>query len=94
MSDQAESELIDPMRVAARQAGADLLEDPDTYKKIVVGITGALQEHARTEAGRFTIGVFGGFFRWVFRISLFLGFLWYIGGIPAVLAWLKGGAQN
>lgn len=96
MTDQAgDADEIEPMRVAARQAGTDLLEDPETYRKIVQGMTAALQSHARTEAGRFTLGVFSGLFRWILRIGLLVGFLWYVGGITAVMAWLKSGAgQN
>lgn len=82
--------IDDPIRVAVREGLQDALADPKTWE----AIRGAFAHYARSEAGGFTLGVIGNFAKWVFRFGLVIALVWSMGGLPAVFAFLKGGASH
>lgn len=89
MTAQADSEH-DAIRLAVKAGFQDAISDPGTYENIPWrDIHQGITNYATTEAGRFTLGVFGRFWRWLLRIVVVVALLYYLGGPAAVTAWVK-----
>ncbi|QOR55730.1 MAG: hypothetical protein YHS30scaffold667_26 [Phage 65_10] len=79
--------LDDPTRAAVRAGFQDVLDDPDTYRKVISSFRDQAGTMARDEAGNWILGWLKWAFGRAFVTAVLIVVLWKVGGIPAVLTY-------
>lgn len=84
--DQAE---LDEVKAATKAGVQAALADKQTYQAAFAAFSDFASEKAQQESGKWVIGWIKWSARKIATVAVILGVLYYTGGIPAVLAWIK-----
>lgn len=80
---------LDAIRATTSAGVRDAIADPETWRVGIAAMQEALATAAQRESGKWLVGWIG----WMVKKAAFavaiVAVLYYTGGLPAVLAWLK-----
>ena len=80
---------LDAITAATAAGVKSAIADPDTWKAGFAAMQEQLAEAAQRESGRWIVGWLGWLVRKAALGVAVVAVLYYTGGLPAVLAWLK-----
>ena len=84
-----EKRELDAINAATSAGGREAIANPATWEHGIVAMREALSNAAQKESGKWVVG----WFVWMLKKAALgiaiVAVLYYTGGLPAVLAWLK-----
>lgn len=80
---------LDAIKAATSAGVKDAIADPDTWKAGFAAMQEQLAQAAQRESGKWVVGWIGWLVRKAALGIAVVAVLYYTGGLPAVLAWLK-----
>lgn len=80
---------LDAVKAATSAGVRDAIADPETWRVGIAAMQEALAQAAQRESGKWLVGWLGWMLKKVALGVAVVAVLYYTGGLPAVLSWLK-----
>lgn len=80
---------LDSIRAATSLGVRDAIADPETWRLGINAMQDALASAAQRESGKWLVGWLGWMVKKAALAVAVVAVLYYTGGLPAVLAWMK-----
>jgi hypothetical protein len=80
---------LDAIKLATSEGVRDVIADPETWRIGIAAMQEALASAAQRESGKWVVGWLGWMIKKAALAVAVVAVLYYTGGLPAVLAWMK-----
>lgn len=80
---------LDAIKLATSAGVKDAIADPETWRVGIAAMQEALASAAQRESGKWLVGWLGWLVKKAALAVAVVAVLYYTGGLPAVLAWMK-----